>query len=54
MSDIVRRHRITDQKYADYEQLDITFTPGKADNEKLSLAKMEYFITDIHDFIKTN
>ena len=54
LSDIAKRHGITDQKYADDEQLIMSFKPGNADDEKSSLAKMENCITDIRDFLSKN
>ena len=53
MSDIAKRHGINDQKYADDEQLILSFKPNGLDAMNAK-TKMENCIRDIRDFLTTN
>ena len=53
MSEIARKHGISDQKYSDDEQLILSFKPNNAD-AKNATTKMEKCIEDIRIFLKDN
>jgi hypothetical protein len=54
MSNIARNHDITDEKYADDEQLILSFRPGQESEQANAIRKLEKCIGEISDFLKNN
>jgi hypothetical protein len=54
LSDVAKRNGVTDQKYADDEQLILSFKPSSQATDAQAVTKMEKCIKDIRNFLHEN
>ena len=54
VSEVARRHKVKDEKYADDEQLLLSFKPNLINEQLDAINRMENCINDIRDFLHQN